>query len=121
MGICLMAENKVHSPRKKVSMYEEEGYNKYPPGISRNLDAVKVAMDYEDRITLRDLIIEVEEKLTPVFEKGDVVRSTLSNDSKEYTVEYRLFDRDREVFYYNSADNSHSFEASELELIRKKD
>lgn len=100
---------------------EEEGYFKYPPGISRNLDIVKVAMDYEDRISLRDLIIEVEDVLTPVFEKGDIVRNALSNDSKEYTVEYRLFDRDREVFYYNSADNSYSFEANELVLVRKKD
>jgi hypothetical protein len=91
------------------------------PGIIELLEEVEEAMKYEDRVSLENNTKKVIDKLTPVFEKGDIVKSILSDDSDEYTVEYRLFDIDREVIYYNSEDDSYSYNASELELVKRKE
>lgn len=62
----------------------------------------------------------IKNKLTPIFEIGDVVRGTRYTNSEPYEIHYRYFSIDDEVIYYYNWELTKAYQGSELELIKAK-
>lgn len=73
---------------------------------------IKIKLDAADKLV---------EEMTPVFDKGDLVRHTLTDYSDKYIIAHRSFDLDTRIIYYESDDRSYSYPSTELELVQKKE
>jgi len=63
-----------------------------------------------------DKCIDLKLAMDRKFQKGDVVRHTLTDDSDPYTIEFITMDLDTLEVYYESEDRSYSYSSRELEL-----
>lgn len=89
------------------------------PTIIELLKEVKQVMEYEDRVSLENNIKKVIDKLTPEYQRGDIVRHLESDET--FQVFFKHFDIDAEDIYYFDAEMSYGYEASELELVKRKE
>ncbi len=87
--------------------------------VIENLQEVKQAMDYEDRISLRNNVKTVIDKLTPDYHKGDTVKHLESGNT--FQVCFRQFDLDHEIIFYLDGELNFCYSGNELELVQRKE